>query len=246
MSKKVMENLLQDIEELEPLANLNTESWDMRTRASIEATKKESRQKLAELHAKYLKNTLQNAKVVFFPMASTLSQAQEYAQAQDGICVDAAVLYSVLAESVERSMGPSREYGALQQINLVTALVDACAPVGVGSFPALPPLGEVNVLPTFDDVRAHVKNIVRTAIGDELNTLHLEKAIGVKSLMSKVASDEPLIVVWGTTSQDEVDSLSKLLGFSGARSTVLQETPKTTENKKKKQQQQQQENNKEE
>lgn len=240
MSKKVLQELLNGIDELAPLANLPTESWDIRTRSSVEATKKESKEKMMALQTQYLQNTLQNARVVFVPTnVSELGQAQEYAQSQGGVCVDAAVLYTVLAENVERSMGPSREYGTLQQINLVTALVDACAPVGVGSFPGLPPLGEIKVLPTFDDVRTYVKSLVRSVVGDDLNRLHLEKAIQVKSLMSKIATDEPLVVVWGAEVGDEVSSLSQLLGFSGARSTVLEEMPKTTEKKKKTQSPQQ-------
>lgn len=233
MSKSNLENYLKQIEDLEPLANLETENWDLRTRASIEATKRESKEKLDELSDKYLQTVVESGKAVFFS-SGTLQEAQEYATSHGGVCVDASALYTVCAESVERSLGPSREYGGLQQVNLLNSLAYACKWVGLNSFQTLPPLGEVKYLQTFEDVFAHVKNIVRNSIGDELNVLHLKKAIRHKTLLAKVASEEPLVVFWGTNSEEEINSLSSLLGFSNVRSTA-QETPKKTETKKKKQ-----------
>lgn len=225
--KPDFKELLEEMTSLEPLANLVTENWDLRTRASIEATKKEAKEKLATLRSKYLERVLATAKLVFLDSES--SDSSQESLSSNAVHVDGSALYNFLADNVERSMGPSREYGALQQMNLVTGLVDACNAVGVGSFRALPSLKEVTFLNTLDDVRVFVRQLVRDHLGDELNKLHLQKAIEVKSLSVKMQDDEPTIFVSGVTSEEERGSLSRLLGVPSVQAETLTENNKTTE-----------------
>lgn len=229
--KSNFKELLQEMTDLEPLANLVTENWDFRTRASIEATKKEAKEKLATLRSKYLEKVLSSAKLVF--LAEESSDSSQESLSSNAVHVDGSALYNFLADNVERSMGPSREYGALQQMNLVTGLVDACNAVGVGSFRALPSLREVVFLKTFEEVQVFVRQLVRDHLGDELNKMHIQKAIEVKALSVKMQDDEPTIFVSGVTLEEERSSLSRLLGVPSVQAETLTENNKTTEKQEK-------------
>lgn len=218
-TNKTAETLLDQMAEVEPMATMPTDNWDLRTRASIEATKKEAKEKLSSLKDQFFSMLMQNASVVVMTEDVTAEAVEKYSKAQNAITVDAAALYRVLSESVEKVMGKNREYGAFQLMHLSVAAKDAVNAVDGGRFLALPNPKEAVYLNDENEVFQFVRQLVRDAGGDVLNKMHLERAIKQKAIGTRYVTSKPVVVVFGA-SQDEARTLSQLFG---ARAVVMNE-----------------------
>ena len=108
-------------------------------------------------------------------------------------------------------MGKNREYGALQLTHLSMAVTEALDAVEASPFMRLPNPKEAVYLNTPEDVFVFVRDIVRSARGDELNKMHLEKAIKLKAINSRYTTAKPVVVVFGA-GQEEANILCQLFG----------------------------------
>lgn len=216
---KMAEALFDQMAEVEPMATISTDNWDLRTRVSIEATKKEAKEKLTSLKDQFFSMLMQNASIVVMTEGVGAEEVERYSKSQNAIAVDAGALYRVLSESVERVMGKNREYGAFQLTHLTLAAKDAVSAVDGARFLTLPNPKEAVYLNNEQEVFEFVRQLVRDAGGDVLNKMHLERAIKQKAIGTRYVTNKPMVVVFGA-GQDEARSLSQLFG---PRAVVMNE-----------------------
>lgn len=134
----------------------------------------------------------------------------------EGASVDADVLYGYLAREVESTMSPQRTWGVHQVHKLHLALQEQMHALGLSEIP-MPDQKEFPYLPEQEDVHAHVRKVVRGAVGDNMARLHCLAQAAERVVSSGYRGNLVPIVILHAR-QDEKAGLA--VGFARGSATV--------------------------
>ena len=144
----------------------------------------QTRDSLKTLRAEY-RQTFQSCALAVFVSGSPEKVAEFLAVAaaagNEGIAVSASALYERLATGVEEGLAGRREWGIQQTYRLHSGLMEVMEEVGLTEM-QMPDRATSPILPTHADVVSHVRQVVREAVGDELNSLYVEHLAVQKAL----------------------------------------------------------------
>lgn len=208
--KNPLNDIVNEYNELLPVANADLENVDSRTRAAHEAARREALDRIAQLTDAYTA-AIKARQAAIFVNGSTWA-TEEFvglaAQEASVISLKADALYRTLAEEVEPAMRRDRLFEPDQFARLMSALTSLGRDIKAETLPRLNFESGV-ILHTFDDLVAFIRDAIREKVGDELNLLFLQNKISETALKIRYQQNVVPVVLTGAT-EAEVSGLSAL------------------------------------
>lgn len=216
---KTLEQLSAALDETEKDAAIIVDELPPQTRGGWATKVAEAKEALPRLKAQYKDMLLRNAVAIF--VNGDQGKVTEFAKLADeegAIVVDATALYTRLAKEVELTLGDQRSWGIHQVHKFHLALQEVMHDLGLTSLP-MPSRGEMPLLPTFNDTVAHIRHVLRDAVGDELNSLYVQDAAAKRARSIRyIGLTAPVLIVGAQA--DEQNVLAKAFGKGKAELSV--------------------------
>lgn len=203
------DKLLEEIDRTTSTATIKLDEINPRARPGMEVAVREAKDHLEELKTKYGQLVQERALGIFvLGNAEGVFQFASIAEYEgDTITLESDSLYRELARSIEQAMGDTRVFGPDAMSHLVTNLRTMAFEMGIVTLPV--PKFEEAHCSSFNDTIAHVKKLVRLAMGDDLNSIYLKKVLVEKALKIRyTGSVVPVVVI--SDSESEIAGLSPM------------------------------------
>jgi hypothetical protein len=204
-----LEKITTDLDRVEKTATINLDDIPQATRGSWGNAQREAKEQLNALKSSYRDALFGNAVAIL--MNGDPGKIDEYVKlvrdGGEGLSVDANALYDRLAKSVEETVGGSRQWGVTQTQRLHLALQGVLHEVGLTEMP-MPAKDSMPFVATYGDVLAHVRQIVRDAVGDSLNRVYIENAVIKQAREIRYIGVMVPVLVTNARS-DEADNLTR-------------------------------------
>jgi hypothetical protein len=215
---KTLEKLSAELDETEKDAAIIVDELPPNVRGGWATKVTEAKEALPRLKAQYRATLLRNAVAIFVNGdKAKVAAFAKLADEEGGIVVDASDLYTRLAKEVELTLGDQRSWGIHQVHKFHLALQEVMHDLGLNQLP-MPSRGEMPLVPTFDDTVAHIRHVLRDAVGDELNSLYIEEATAKRARAIRyIGVMAPVLIVGAQP--DEQNVLAK--SFSKGRAKVV-------------------------
>jgi hypothetical protein len=209
---KQVAKLVQEIAENQVRAARDLEDVPANSRPGIEMSIRQAKDQVTVLEAEYAAYVKDRAFTIF-PVGP---HAEEYAgiAAVEGetVNVSARMLYNVVSEDIEVSLGARRLFGVTQLTMLLNGLSDIGRELDLINLP-IPQIVDVPHLPDFEALVDFVRSITREAIGDRVQVPFIEREVTRTALERGYSLSRIPVVITGTVPAEQ-ESLSQLL-FSG-------------------------------
>ena len=227
MASENLKKLMEEIVETEKLASIDVEECDWRVRPGMSIAKADAKDKLEGLKKRYLDAISGTTFSLFVlgPKAEDFVKVAEAESAAPLLVLRADAIYHRLMERVEETLGANREFGTMQMGMVIRALSELARDLDIKAFDA-PKFIESGTLVNTAAVLAHVRRIVREAVGDDFNRIFLTREITRKALEMRYTSTVLPVVVLGLESDDEVSGLNSIAARFGARVVAQDEVTK--------------------
>lgn len=230
MSNKI-DSLLAEYDE-----TLKVSQWDLAdfppaAAPGLSGRIRQARFELPKIAAAYEEAIRPNTVAIF--VSGTDDQEQVFAglAAQEGgtITVRADALYQTLAAPVERALaaGKGRQFTAHFGGMVSDGLRDVAAELGIASMNN-PSFSAAPILADRGAVVGHIREAVRTAVGDQLNAMYIARMLANVALQTRQTGAVIPVVVIGTT-PGETEGVSKCFGRVGANVALPAEQEVTKE-----------------
>lgn len=213
MSKQqTLSEILEQIEQNQKLADTDPESTPGLSRAGFAVAIREAKDLLVDLKKEYKDQLLDRARDVFvFGDKAKISEFGKLAEAEGAVVVDADELYRRLSGPCDASLGAEREFGPSQVSLLISGLKGVSVDLDILNMnaPKLPGLVKVEDAAA---TTAHVRSMVRAAVGDDLNKLYLAADVTKKALEVKFKASGLVVVVLNATGPEDAREIATLFG----------------------------------
>jgi hypothetical protein len=207
-----LENILNEIASYEEVIDLDLDSVRPQVRPGFESRKRDAKDNLPLLKAKYEREALSHS--IGFFVDGTPEQVKSFSEvsAEEGgtITVSASAMYERLAKPSHAAMGGSREFTAGDMSLLVNELKEVMRELDIHDIDS-PSLTGLHVLHTFEDVVSFVRGMLLSTQGgsDGLNRKYVQKSMLDTALKARHANTALPVVVVGATTADK-DNLAPL------------------------------------
>lgn len=211
MSKQqTLSEILEQIEQNQVLADTDPLGTPGLARAGFAVAIRQAKDTLTDLKKLYRTQIMSRAYDVFvFGNRTKATEFGKVAEAEGAVVVDAEELYQTLAQPIEASLGTEREFGPSQVALLIAGLKAVATDLGIINMnaPKLPGLVKMeNAAVTL----AHVRSMIRAAVGDDLNKLYLGAAITNKALEAKYKASGLVVVVLNAMGPEDARGIAGL------------------------------------
>lgn len=224
---KSMDELVKEIVETDKLASIDLETIPWRSRTSMTNTVRDAQERLVGLKKTYF-DRVNEATVGIFVMGPNAEAWSKIAEDEGGtITVRADALYLRIADTIEPVVADRREFNVTAMAKLMSVLTDIGLEFRIGAM-NVPKFHGMRV-PDRQALVAHVRNIIREALGDDLSRMYLTREIQSKAYERRFKATVFPIVVIGLESVEEIEGLEPAVAKFGAKVVTDDETPITKE-----------------
>lgn len=214
-----VEVALKAYQDNQVLADLNLDEIPHKVRPGRESQKRDAQALTNRLKLNY-RDAIRKAALGFFVSGpgSEAFTKQTLEEAQDTLVLNGAALYERIADRIEPSLGVAREFGVGQFSVVVNELRDVIAEIGVVSLPA-PKWREGYTVQNRQELIDHVRGMIESAAGVELQVYYLERQLCDAGLQAKTSRATVPVIVTGVVAEKAADVGHKL--FGEARTIVV-------------------------
>lgn len=177
------EELVSTIKSLEETANFELDAAPYHVRGGFAIAAQDARTQLAKLKPEYRTRLLANsvAFVVTGPKVDAYA-AEAVKTAPSLFVLEAGEMYEVIARQIEPTIGASREFTIHQFTGFMSLLRSVAREIGASQSIQQPLLEFSAIVPTREDLVAHVTYLVRQSVGHGFASLWLGNQIIEKAL----------------------------------------------------------------
>ena len=212
---ETLKELLEKVVEAEKLASIDLEAWPRKTLASITNTVYEAKQNLATFKKRYF-DRISGLTVGIYILGKGDEEFAKIAEAEGGtLTAHADALYARMADVVMPVIPDNKTFTITAFSKLVQALTDIGHELEVKSFDMLK-YTQAQVADR-SSLIAHIRNTIRTTLGDDLNRLYLAREINTAALKAGFKSSVQPVVIIGLEDADEIKGLEGAVGRFGAK-----------------------------
>jgi hypothetical protein len=201
--KRTSEAILNDITAAQETLAVDISSKPRKLQAAFEMAKNEARESLGKLTKEYRSRIFFQSRA-FVPVG-TPEQTKKYAEIAENVgstfTVDMRELYSRLSETVDATIGNSREFTSDQLFRLMPLINGLVKDLGIDPINA-PELKDIRIVKTAEDTTNYVRELVRNACGDVLNMNFVATVVTSKALAAKFKGQLLPVVVLNATDED--------------------------------------------
>jgi hypothetical protein len=198
-----LEQLMEQYAEVEQIANQDLSAWPVKTLPGAQMRQRECRTQMEALGAKYKDALLGSAVAIF--LDGDQQQTQQFAKVAEGsggtLTISAETMYEDLAKDIEPTLGDRRQFGTSQLGMLVSALTRVGKDLDFRNIP-VPQIFDVTVCREHQDLIALVRNLVRQAIGDDLNAAYIKRAVGEEAIRIRYTRSVAPVVITNATADE--------------------------------------------
>lgn len=208
-----VEDAIDELRAARVEAAVNLEDVPRQVRPSRSMSKQRAQEAIPGLVAEVVTATVPARLVGVFASgdADAVAAASAFLQENGGIVLDAAKLYRGITEYIEPSYG-DRVFRTTQYVRLTSALREVGDTLGL-KLQAMPDYVE-KICPTAADTEAHSRNLIRAALGDEVNLQSLRRAI-VDAVVERDITSKRVPVLVLNADEGERAGLSPLFSKVG-------------------------------
>lgn len=208
----MLEQILNEIEQLEKLANTDVESMAYTVQAGWATAKANAKKQLVEVKEKYINELL---------------KVTDASSVEGTLKVDTQALYNTLAQPLEEMfvLTNNRRFASAELEILTNFMYQIGEQLGVTYFYPLQ-INSVMFLNTYDELKAYVKQLVRASVGDEFNKLYIRNYIKNEAIAQKVT--KPTLILLLNASEPELSELGTLFRKFNSTPSVDSQTTKET------------------
>jgi hypothetical protein len=209
-----MKKLVKELVETQALAKTDLEALPWQTRNSVTNMVREAQERLEKLKSEYQRQLRANTLGVFLLGSPTrVAQFLQIAAEEAGMnTIQGDKLYQDLADKIEGTLGASREFGPTQLGHLHLALSDLMKTQDIRWMP-MPKLQASMAVPDRDALVQYVRKLVRSALGDDLLRLVIDRRINELAIEQQFAGKIFPVAVVGLEA-DEIPSLVPIFSIS--------------------------------
>lgn len=191
-------------------ASVDLETVPWQTRASITNMKKEAEEKVKGLKADYFRRVRSNTLGLFvFGEPDRVKAFTEIAAEEAGVvAIDGGLIFDRLADSIEPTLGASREFGPAQYQRLISGLQEVKSELDIRSM-IMPQLDSLTAINSRAELVRYIRGLVTKAVGDDLTRLFVDQQINRLAVGSEFAGSVFPVAVTGLD-RDEVAALVPL------------------------------------
>jgi len=221
-----LEKLFEDYEATAKTAAINIEEMPAATRGGWGSRVREAQDHLKEVRAEYKKTLLKNAVAIFLEGdAAKIEAAVALARDNGGVVIDANALYERLAKPAEATLSEARQWGVAATHRLHLGIQEVMYETGLNEVTM--PASELPYVATYQDVVAHVKHLIRNAVGDQLNRFYVEESLARAAIEIRYTGvTVPVLVVNAEPSEQATIAASFLKGNTSMKIEATDEVDK--------------------
>lgn len=207
--KRSTEAVLNDIEQVQQIANTDLEAVSWQTRGSWEVNVRQAKEQLDALTKEYRERILAGSVAIFVEGdAAKAAQFVEIGEAEaNTITLDAGALYKKLAAVVEPALGTSREFTTHALSLLTVTIKNLKSDMGYRE-PVNARMHDIVHLRDHEELVQYIRTLVREADGDNMNRLFMENELVQKALQIRYMSNTVPVVVLNATSEEGANLVS--------------------------------------
>ena len=204
-----LETALKQFNEQQALANTNMDDVPMRVRSGRETQKREAAANLEGYRTAYGKALQKSLFVIAVVGEGTDAFSKIAVEEADCLVIDGDEMLKRIIDRIEPSMGSSREFGVSQYSSLIQELRSIGMELEVESMPS-PKWSEPMAVGNRGGLLQHVRQMVESGVGLDLQTLYIQKQILAVALKSGSDRNTIPVVVTGLPRQSATALLTKI------------------------------------
>lgn len=211
-----IKDIIKDIKTTTKEANIKYDDVPYAARGAYGIKIREAQDKLPSLKEELKQAIIPNKLTAVFATGSkrTINEVSNFIQENGGITLNASALYDSVTDAVEATYGTHRTFGVTQFVAMMNQLRTIAADLGCEVFqPDFKGSMEI-VCKTKQDTLAHVREIIKKFISDELNRKFLTKSLMDSILSGTVDTKQVAVLVTGTQSLEDKAILAALFANS--------------------------------
>jgi hypothetical protein len=220
-----LDSALKQFQEAQRLAAIDLDGYPRQVRPGLESQKRQAADSLEVLKTQYAAALREAAWGVAVSGPGSSSFATHSQEEVSALVVQADCLYRRLADRISGTMGSRGEFGVTQYGTLMQELRLIADELGLSSMPAPKWTEPVNVN-GYEGLLLHVRNMVHSAVGSQLEALFISLEMTRQGLAAQVDRSVVPVILTGIPEGEEVALLNAI--FVGGRSTVVKTTTEVT------------------
>lgn len=221
-----LEKLIEDYESTAKTAAINLDEMPAATRGGWGSRVREAQDHVKEVRTEYKRALLKNGVAIFLEGdAVKIEAAATLARENDGVVIDANALYERLAKPVEATLSEARQWGVSATHRLHLGIQEIMFETGLSEVSM--PASELPYVATFQDVVAHVKKLIRNAVGDQFNRCYVEEDLVRQAIKIRYTGvTVPVLIVNAEPNETATIAASFLKGNTSMKIEAADEVDK--------------------
>jgi hypothetical protein len=191
-------------------ASVDLEAAPWQTRSSLTNMKREAEEKVERLKTEYYRRVRSNTFGIFlFGDADRIATFVKIAGEEAGVLeVNGGEIYQKLGDSIEPSLGASREFGPSQLQRLIGGLQGVRQDLDIRSM-AMPDIEAVTAVADKQELISYVRKLVQKVVGDDLVRVFVDKRINDLAIQTEFSANVLPLAVTGLD-REEISALVPL------------------------------------
>lgn len=212
---KTLKELTDEIIETEKWTKIDLEAVDRRVLPGVTCTVNDAKERIGAMKKEYFGRIAELTIGIFVLGEKAADFAKVAEEEGNTLTVNAAAMYERFATMIEPVIADSREFGITAFSRLTQGLTDVGHELDLKAMDM--PKFKDGKVKTHAALVTHIRNIVRAALGDDLNRLYVSDFIQKQAYEKKFKGSAYPIVFIGLADADEAKGLEGSVAKFGTR-----------------------------